>query len=50
MDVMGWSTVAMKQRHMHVTEELRRDVADQISGYFWRTSDTETATDKAGAG
>jgi integrase len=36
MDVMGWSTVAMKQRFMHVTEGLRRTVADQISSYFWK--------------
>jgi integrase len=36
MDVMGWSTVAMKQRYMHVTEGLRRTVADQISSYFWK--------------
>ncbi|MGH3870936.1 MAG: hypothetical protein ACRDSR_05380 [Pseudonocardiaceae bacterium] len=34
--VMGWSTVAMKQRYMHVTEGLRRDVADQLSSYFWK--------------
>jgi len=36
MDVMGWSTAAMKTRYMHVTEQLRRDVATQLNGYFWR--------------
>lgn len=36
MDLMGWSTVAMKARYMHVTEGLRRDVADQLNGYFWK--------------
>lgn len=35
MDIMGWSTMAMKQRYMHVTEGLRRDVAEQLNGYFW---------------
>lgn len=35
MDVMGWSTGAMKQRCMHVTEGLRRDVADQLNRYVW---------------
>lgn len=35
MEVMGWSTPTMKQRYMHVTEELRREVAKQINGYFW---------------
>lgn len=35
MDVMGWSTVAMKPRYMHVAKGLRRDIADRISSYFW---------------
>lgn len=35
MDLMGWSNISMKQRYMHVTDELRRDVADRINGYFW---------------
>lgn len=37
MDHMGWSTVTMKQRYMHVTDGLRHDVAKQLSAYFWRT-------------
>jgi integrase len=41
MDVMGWSTPAMKTRYMHVTEELRRAVAAQINNYFWRANETE---------
>ncbi len=32
---MGWSSVTMKQRYMHVTETIRRDVADQLNHYFW---------------
>jgi integrase len=36
MDVMGWSTVAMKTRYMHVTEGLRQDIAEQINNYFWQ--------------
>ncbi len=35
MDIMGWSSVTMKQRYMHVTETVRRDVADQLNQYFW---------------
>ncbi|HEY2765627.1 MAG TPA: tyrosine-type recombinase/integrase, partial [Pseudonocardiaceae bacterium] len=35
MDLMGWSSPSMRQRYMHVTDGLRRDVADQINGYFW---------------
>lgn len=36
MDIMGWSTDSMKARYMHVTEEIKRDVANQINGYFWK--------------
>lgn len=38
MDVMGWSTASMKQRYMHVTDEIRREVADQLNGYFWKAN------------
>jgi hypothetical protein len=31
-----WAELAMKARYMHVTEGLRRDVADQLNGYFWQ--------------
>jgi hypothetical protein len=27
---MGWSTVAMRQRYMHVTDRLRRNIASQL--------------------
>jgi integrase len=37
MEIMGWSTPMMKQRYMHLTEELRSDVAQLINGYFWKT-------------
>lgn len=36
MDLMGWSSASMKVRYMHVTDGLRRDVADQLNGYFWK--------------
>jgi hypothetical protein len=36
MDFMGWSSASMKLRYMHVTDGLRRDVADQLNGYFWK--------------
>lgn len=38
MDVMGWSSVTMKQKYMHVTmhvtETIQRDVANQFNDYF----------------
>jgi len=38
MDVMGWSTPEMRKRYMHVTDGLRRDVADQLNAYFWEAT------------
>jgi integrase len=37
MEVMGWSSASMRKRYMHVTEDLRQDVADQLNGYFWKS-------------
>lgn len=36
MEHMGWSTLAMIKRYTHVTDALRREVAEQINGYFWK--------------
>ncbi|MPY81569.1 MAG: tyrosine-type recombinase/integrase [Actinophytocola sp.] len=38
MDIMGWSSPAMKKRYMHVTDEIRRDVAGLINEYFWTST------------
>jgi integrase len=35
MDVMGWSKIDMAQRYMHVPDELRRRIADQLGGLLW---------------
>ncbi|MQA11334.1 MAG: tyrosine-type recombinase/integrase [Pseudonocardiaceae bacterium] len=37
MDIMGWSSLSMKQRYMHVTDDIRNEVAEQLNGYFWKT-------------
>ncbi|MGW4593240.1 hypothetical protein ACWEKJ_38485 [Amycolatopsis thermoflava] len=37
----GWSTVSMKARYMHVTDEICRDVANQIDGYSWKKLNRE---------
>jgi hypothetical protein len=44
MDMMGWSTTAMKQRYQHVTEGIRRDVAGQLNDYFWKATETPSET------
>lgn len=35
MDVMGWSKIDMARRYMHVPDELRRKIADQLGGLLW---------------
>lgn len=37
MEVMGRSSVTMEHRYMHVTETVRRDVADRLNAYFWES-------------
>jgi integrase len=35
MDVMGWSKADMAKRYMHVPDELRQRIADQLSQLLW---------------
>jgi integrase len=35
MSVMGWSSTAMVARYQHVTDPIRRMVADQVGGLLW---------------
>ncbi|GAA3621036.1 site-specific integrase [Lentzea roselyniae] len=35
MDVMGWSSAAMKLRYMHVPDTLREKIAEQVGGLLW---------------
>ncbi|WP_272948973.1 tyrosine-type recombinase/integrase [Kribbella soli] len=32
MGIMGWPTTAMAARYQHITEAVRRDVADRVGG------------------
>lgn len=35
MGIMGWSSTAMAARYQHVTDPIRRQVADQVDGLLW---------------
>ena len=35
MGIMGWSRTAMAARYQHVTDPIRRQVADQVGGLLW---------------
>lgn len=35
MSIMGWSSTAMAARYQHVTDPIRRDVAQRLGGLIW---------------
>ncbi|GAB3814496.1 tyrosine-type recombinase/integrase [Kribbella italica] len=39
MGIMGWSTTAMAARYQHITEAVRRDIADRVGGLLWAVPD-----------
>lgn len=41
MDIMGWSSAGMLKRYQHVSDGLRRGVADQIGGLVWGVGKAE---------
>lgn len=52
MGVMGWSTSAMAARYQHITDPVRRDVAQRLGGLLWDAAappgtrnETETETE-----
>lgn len=38
IDVMGWSTGKMTLVYQHITDAVRKDVADKVGAYIWGTS------------
>ncbi len=36
MGIMGWSNSAMAKRYQHITEQVRRDVAEKVGGLLWQ--------------
>nr|WP_275264655.1 tyrosine-type recombinase/integrase [Jiangella asiatica] len=41
MSIMGWSSTAMAARYQHVTDPMRRAVADQVDGLLWADQDDD---------
>ena len=39
MGIMGWSSTSMAARYQHVTDPIRRTVADQVGGLLWPERD-----------
>ena len=44
-ELMGWSAAEMMLRYHHVTDEMKRDVADRFGRYF--RSDSEHGAESA---
>ncbi len=40
MGIMGWSSTAMAARYQHITDPIRRTVADQVGGLLWADQET----------
>jgi Site-specific recombinase XerD len=38
MGIMGWSNSAMTVRYQHLTDQVRRDIAQQLGGLLWGDS------------
>jgi integrase len=35
MGIMGWSSTGMTRRYQHITDGIRRAVAEQVGGLLW---------------
>jgi integrase len=47
MGIMGWSNSAMAVRYQHMTDQVRRDIAQQLGGLLW--GDPPTGPGEKGA-
>jgi integrase len=46
MDMMGWSNTAMAKRYLHITANVRKDVARRLDGLIWdQASDDDDQAD-----
>lgn len=39
MGIMGWSNASMAARYQHLTDEVRRSIADQVGGHLWEQAE-----------
>ena len=40
IDMMGWSTAKMTLVYQHITDAVRKDVADKVGGFIWGSDGT----------
>jgi integrase len=40
IDMMGWSTAKMTLVYQHITDAVRKDVADKVGSFIWGTGET----------
>lgn len=46
MAVMGWASASMASRYQHVTDPIRRDVADRLGVLLWANPDDSTQSNR----
>jgi integrase len=44
MDMMGWTAASMASRYMHVPDEIKRGIADQMGGLLWSAPEGREAS------
>ncbi|MFD4525012.1 tyrosine-type recombinase/integrase [Streptomyces sp. NPDC058470] len=49
MGLMGWSSTAMAARYQHMVDTVRTNVARQVDGLLWKSSDDRSDDDDDGA-
>lgn len=49
MGVMGWSSANMAKRYQHVTDTVRRTIAEQVGGHLWEQSEARDQRDDGAA-
>jgi integrase len=47
---MGWSNSAMAVRYQHMTDQVRRDIAQQLGGLLWGSPPREPGDDEGTSG
>jgi integrase len=50
MSVMGWSSPTMANRYQHITDPVRRSIAEQVGGHLWETAEGRDCDDNVEKG
>ncbi len=49
IDIMGWSSAKMTLVYQHITDSVRKDVADKVGGFIWGVDEVKKQRPKTSA-